>query len=83
MKGDHKRFEDILKHISTEVVEASIEYANESIEFYYLDGRPYGLASELADIFILTVLAAKRVNIDIVDAVNKKMDYLESLKNGS
>lgn len=83
LKEDHRTFEDVLKHISTEVVEAAIEYSIDSIEFYYIDGKPYGLASELADIFILTVLASKRVNIDLIEAVEQKMAYLRGLKNGS
>lgn len=77
LKGEHKSFIDILKHISTEVVEATHEYSNQSIEFEIVNGKPYGLASELADVLILTVLAAKRVDIDLNDAVNKKIDWLE------
>ena len=76
LKPPHDKFEDLLKHLATEVVEASVEYANESITYHEIDGKPYGLASEFADIIILTVLGANRLGIDINDAINRKLDYL-------
>ena len=76
LKTPHKSFDDLLKHIATEVVEAAVEYTNDTIEYTVIDGKPYGLASELADIIILAVLGANRLNIDINDAINRKLDYL-------
>lgn len=78
-KGGFKNVEEMLKHLSTEVIEATVDYSNKFIKASYND-KPVGLSSELADIVIITALIASAMHIDLNDAVNDKLDWLE---NGS
>lgn len=63
----------------SELSEALEEYRNNKPTFYLADnGKPEGVASELADVLIRVFDMCEHYGIDLEDALNKKMEYNKS-----
>lgn len=61
----------------SEVMEARVESKYTPYETVWIDGKPEGLGSELADIIILTAGIANYCNIDLEKDVAEKITYLK------
>lgn len=65
----------LLMLIVTEVAEAMEEYRNNKAHVYTVDGKPEGIASELADCIIRVLDICGKYDIDIERAVEVKHAY--------
>jgi len=65
---------DVAEHIIDECDEF-IEAINENKMFYRVNGEPCGIAIELADIVILALCLAEKLNIDLYEFIKIKHDY--------
>ena len=65
---------DVADHIQDECDELIYEIKSNKI-FYIVRGKPCGMAIELADIVILALCLAEKLNIDLYEFIKIKHDY--------
>jgi len=74
-----REFGEVLANMHAELSEAWEEYRKFGLNndgFYYVvDGKPEGIATEFADLFIRVADTCKTYNIPLESALMKKMEY--------
>jgi len=73
--GPHPDKKDYFDHICSEVLEAHADWTNDYFYGHDHEGKPIGMASELADIMILTMALAEICKIDLKAALEEKINY--------
>lgn len=70
-------FESFIAHTHSELSEALKEFTDgrEITETYYIDGKPEGIPTELADIILRVLSYSGKENINIERALFEKMEY--------
>lgn len=64
-----------LEHIAAELLEVMEAWAELCISGVDANGKPIGVASELADMVILINQAARIAGVDLDKAIQRKMDW--------
>ena len=72
-------FGDQVANFHGEVSEAWEEYRKFGLDpakfLYFIDGKPEGIAAELADVFICIADTCEHYGIDLTEAIRVKLEY--------